>query len=236
MVLKVGGGSVESGFGQGIHWHVASQVEYRASKDRKTIYWVRVQDARGQAREYWAAAAAARKDSILALPSRRMDCIDCHNRPTHTYQLPDDEMDKAMKGGLIAAELPYIKREGMRLLRHEWPTREVALASFGDSLRTFYARGYPQVAAARAVAIDSAAAVVRDIYGRNVFPPMHIGWGTYPNMIGHRDDGGCFRCHDEQHATADGKTISQDCTTCHRLLAMEEPSPPIMQSLYGGGN
>jgi hypothetical protein len=197
---------------------------------------VRVQDAPGQSREYWAAGAAARKDSILALPSRRMDCIDCHNRPTHTYQLPDDEMDRAMKGGLIAADLPYVKREGMRLLSRAWPSKEVALASCADSLRGFYARNYPQLAAARPAAIDSAAMALRDIYERNVFPTMHIGWGTYSNMIGHRNDSGCFRCHDEQHATADGKTISQDCTTCHRLLAMEEPSPPIMQSLYGGSN
>jgi nitrate/TMAO reductase-like tetraheme cytochrome c subunit len=236
MVLKVGGGSVESGFGQGIHWHVASKVEYRASRDRKTIYWVRVQDAPGQSREYWAAGAEARKDSIMALPARRMDCIDCHNRPTHTYQLPDDEMDKAMKSGLISAALPYVKREGMRLLQHEWPSKDAALAACADSLRGFYARQYPQLATARAAAIDSAAAAVRDIYERNVFPAMHIGWGTYANMIGHRNDGGCFRCHDEQHTTADGKTISQDCATCHRLLAMEEPAPPIMQSLYGSSN
>jgi hypothetical protein len=42
---------------------------------------------------------------------------------------------------------------------------------------------------------------------------------------------GCFRCHDEQHTTADGKTISQDCSTCHSLLAQEEKDPEILKKL-----
>lgn len=234
MVLKIGGGSPESGFAQGIHWHVTSKLDYRASKDRRRIHWVRVEDPGGASREYWAAGTETMRDSILALPVRRMDCIDCHNRPTHTYQLPDDEMDRAMKHGDIPADLPYVKREGMRLLRQGWPSKPAAQAGFSDSLRAYYGRSTPQLAATRGAAIDSAAATLYAIYARNIFPAMRIDWGTYPNLIGHRDDSGCFRCHDEQHSTADGRTISQDCTTCHRLLASEEADPPIVQSLYGG--
>jgi hypothetical protein len=42
---------------------------------------------------------------------------------------------------------------------------------------------------------------------------------------------GCFRCHDDEHRTADGQTISQDCSTCHSLLAVEEENPEILATL-----
>jgi hypothetical protein len=234
LLLKVGGGSLESGFAEGIHWHMslANRVDYRASHDRQTTHWLRVEGP-GGIREYWRQGDEAKRDSILALPVRRMDCLDCHNRPTHAYEQPSDALDQAMLRGQIARDLPYVKRETLRLLTAEWPSKEAALAGFADSLRAFYQRAYPEVARARAAQIDSAAAALRPIYARNVFPEMKIHWGTYPNMIGHRDEGGCFRCHDEQHASADGKTISQDCTTCHHLLAMQEQDPPVLRSLYG---
>jgi len=60
---------------------------------------------------------------------------------------------------------------------------------------------------------------------------MKVGWGTYPRHIGHESSPGCFRCHDDTHATADGRTISQDCSLCHGLLAMQEENPEILQSL-----
>jgi hypothetical protein len=60
---------------------------------------------------------------------------------------------------------------------------------------------------------------------------MNVVWGTYPNHIGHEASPGCFRCHDEEHTTAEGETISQDCYTCHSLLAMEEEDPQILSDL-----
>jgi NapC/NirT cytochrome c family, N-terminal region len=234
LLLKVGGGSLESAFATGIHWHVASQIDYRAAPDRRTIYWVRVQRQNGATQEFWSQEAKGKRDSILALPMRRMDCIDCHNRPTHAYQRPSDAVDAALLSGKIAQDLPYVHRQAMALLEAEWPSKEVALASFGDSLKAFYQREYPEVATTRAAVIEAAGQAISDIYARNIFPHMHITWGTYPNMIGHRDEGGCFRCHDDNHSTADGETISQDCGTCHNLLAFEEQNPPILQELFGG--
>ena len=46
---------------------------------------------------------------------------------------------------------------------------------------------------------------------------MKVGWGTYPNNIGHVAFPGCFRCHDEIHKTTDGTAIQQDCQTCHDM-------------------
>ena len=65
------------------------------------------------------------------------------------------------------------------------------------------------------------ARAVLAIYNRNIFPDMNVTWGIYPNNIGHTDFPGCFRCHDEQHVSSDRKTISQDCASCHNVLAME---------------
>jgi hypothetical protein len=62
---------------------------------------------------------------------------------------------------------------------------------------------------------------------------MNVNWGTYPNHIGHVDEGGCFRCHDESHVAEDGRTISQECTNCHALLAYEEENPEVLQVLLG---
>ena len=61
-----------------------------------------------------------------------------------------------------------------------------------------------------------------DTYSVNVFPAMNVDWDTYPNHIGHTHFTGCFRCHNDEHESDDGQVISQDCDTCHSLLALEE--------------
>ena len=60
---------------------------------------------------------------------------------------------------------------------------------------------------------------------------MKIGWGTYPVHTGHEVGPGCWRCHDDAHKSASGKVISQDCNTCHSLLAEEEENPKVLQEL-----
>jgi cytochrome c556 len=46
---------------------------------------------------------------------------------------------------------------------------------------------------------------------------MKVTFGTYADNIGHIDAPGCFRCHDDEHVTKDGKKIGQDCETCHSI-------------------
>jgi hypothetical protein len=47
---------------------------------------------------------------------RTMDCMDCHNRPTHAFELPDRALDQAMAQGRISPELPYINKQALALL------------------------------------------------------------------------------------------------------------------------
>ena len=65
--------------------------------------------------------------------------------------------------------------------------------------------------------VEKAVTGAQQVYRRNVFPEMHVQFGTYPNNVGHMDFPGCFRCHDDNHKTKDGKKISQDCDTCHKI-------------------
>ena len=234
LMLKVGGGSLESGFAEGIHWHMnlANRIDYRASPNREKIYWIRVEDHEGNIREYWKEDDLKREE-IAKLPTRRMDCMDCHNRPTHEFDRPEFAVDEALQTKQIASDLPYIKREGLRLLLVPHADKAEGKSSFEPGLLAFYEREYPEIASTRRADIQQAASALQAIYDRNVFPAMRVTWNTYPNHIGHQDDGGCFRCHDEAHRSDDGVTISQDCSNCHALLAFEEKDPEVLKVLLG---
>jgi hypothetical protein len=65
--------------------------------------------------------------------------------------------------------------------------------------------------------VERAVVGTQQLYRKNVFPAMNVTWGTYPNNIGHMDSPGCFRCHDDNHKSKNGKTIGQDCSFCHEI-------------------
>jgi hypothetical protein len=160
-----------------------------------------------------------------------MQCVDCHNRPTHTFDLPDRAMDKALATGDISVSLPYIKKEGVELLKASYATSEEANSKLPIALTNFYQQKYPDVYAKRSQDIAQAGQAVLAIYNRNVFPDLKVTWGTYPNNLGHTDFPGCFRCHDGSHTSSGGKTITQECNACHESLAMDETSPEILKTL-----
>lgn len=96
----------------------------------------------------------------------------------------------------------------------------------------YYQKEYPQVWNSRREAIEQSIVQLQAIYNKNVFPAMKVYWGTYSNNIGHSDFPGCFRCHDDNHKSATGKVISQDCSTCHSLLAVEEAKPGLIPEIF----
>ena len=228
LLMKVGGSAgVDSS--RGIHWHVLNRVEYRSDEKREEIPWVRVTRTDGRVEEY---ASGEVPDSIASRPPRRMDCVDCHNRPTHIFRTPERALDEALAGGALPRDLPYLRREAQAALTADYADDAAARAGIARHLSGFYAREYPALADSGRIA--RAIAGTQAIRARYVFPEMHVDWGTYPDHIGHEESPGCFRCHDDAHATADGRTISQDCSLCHNLLSMEEEHPDIERTLYGG--
>jgi hypothetical protein len=162
-----------------------------------------------------------------------MDCVACHNRPTHIYQRPKDEVDNAFAHEELDVSLPFLRREALRVIQLEYATWDAAKAGIKKELDAFYAKSYPDVAKAEAAKVDAASAKLFEIYKRNVFPDMKITWGTYPSFRDHTDDGGCYRCHNSDMKTAEGKKVSKKCDLCHTTLAEEEADPEILQALSG---
>jgi hypothetical protein len=160
-----------------------------------------------------------------------MDCMDCHNRPSHTYELPDRALDKSMASGLISTSLPFAKKKGLELLKADYKTREEAATKIPQAFSAYYQQNYPAVYAQHKADVEAAAQEVAAIWSRNIFPAMNVTWGKYPNNVGHTDFPGCFRCHDGSHAAQNGDTITQDCNACHNLLSMDEANPKILTDL-----
>ena len=229
LLMLVGGNRIS-----GIHGaHFGPEVHIRfaaADPARQTIPWVEYRNtANGDFRRF--AAADPPSDSAKPLPAFEMQCVDCHNRPTHTFDLPERAMDKALAFGDLPVALPFIKKTGVELLKTTYTSSQEAAEKLPAALVSFYQQHYPDIYAKRADDIHQAGRSVLAIYQRNVFPELKVSWGTYPNNLGHTDFPGCFRCHDGSHTAADGKTITQDCNTCHESLAMDEASPEILKTL-----
>ena len=60
---------------------------------------------------------------------------------------------------------------------------------------------------------------------------MKVTWGTHPNNLGHNNYPGCFRCHDGSHNAKNGKSITNDCSACHNLVAVDEADPKQLADL-----
>jgi len=219
MQVHVGGGSERLGIAQGIHWHmnVANEVEYIATDEkRQVIPWVRVKDRFGNVREFSAEGVTA--EQLAKGERRRMDCMDCHNRPSHPMAAtPERAIDELIARGAIPRTLPFVRRETVKALKTAYPTQEAASAEISRTLRDFYRSQYPQAYMSQRPDVEKAVQAAEGIYRRNVFPEMNVTFGTYPNNIGHMDFPGCFRCHDDNHKSKEGKAIGQDCESCHTI-------------------
>lgn len=232
-LMKIGGRSFTGTVGiHGAHMDGRGRVEYIATDGhRQVIPQVTYIDGQGKTTVYNATDAKIKPEELARGERREMDCIDCHNRPTHIFQLPERAVDLAMSEGGISPRLPFIKKQAVAVLRREYPDREAARNAISMELNNFYRTKYPQTYAADSAPLKTAIATVQSIYERNIFPEMKIQWGTYPNNLGHTDFPGCFRCHDGSHTSAAGQTIPNDCSTCHDLLAVSEKNPKIFSEL-----
>jgi NapC/NirT cytochrome c family, N-terminal region len=229
LMMPVGGGA--SGGIHGAHMGPGVHMRYAASdKKRQTIPWVEYRNATtGVMRTYLASDAKA--DAVAALPTFDMQCVDCHNRAAHAFEQAEHAVDSAIRSGEIAAGLPFVKKTAVELLKAEYKSGEEADEKISAGLGKFYSDKYPEIAQKRGGEVKAAGHAIAGIYAHNVFPDLKVTWGTYPNNLGHVDSPGCFRCHDENHATSDKKTIPQDCGTCHNALAVEETAPDVLKTL-----
>ncbi len=226
LLIKTGGGDPSLGqAGEGIHWHmnIANKITYFATDEqRQVIPYVRIEDAQGHVTEYLTKDKPPTQAEIDSASKRRMDCIDCHNRPTHIYVAPDVSVDRAITGRSIDATLPYIKKEGVEVLVADYKTSDEAKQAIADKISKFYQEKYPQIVSAKPDSVKGAITELQRIYNTTFFPYMRVNWRTHPNNIGHLYFPGCFRCHDGNHVSKDGKVITKDCNSCHTVLEQQE--------------
>jgi nitrate/TMAO reductase-like tetraheme cytochrome c subunit len=210
MVLKVGGADPNRGPVGGIHYHVANKMEYLATDEkRQKIPYVRVTTQQGVVTEY---RTARFTNAVAGTELRKMDCMDCHNRPAHRYMAPNKAVNLAMSLGRISQQIPSIKSNTVFALVQKYSNETQAL----EGIATHLSRSYPDDTRVPDVITEA-----QKIYSENFFPEMKANWSEYPENIGHKDWPGCFRCHDGNHQSPDGKKIfaSSNCNGCHNIIA-----------------
>jgi NapC/NirT cytochrome c family protein len=234
LLVKIGGGRPGTLHTGGIHWHmnINNRVEYIATDpDRQQIPWVRVSDrSTGRVTEYMSTAAPLTPDDRAKAMVRTMDCIDCHNRPSHIFLSPQSAVNAALAAGRMDAQLPYIRKTAVELLSADYPTTDAAVQGIAGGLHSFYKTQYPDVALHRQDAIETATHALQTIYQRTFFPHMKARWDGYPDNIGHFMFTGCFRCHDGLHQSGDGTVIAKTCTNCHTIQAQGKAGAVVYAS------
>lgn len=222
------GGRDQFGRLSGIHGAHLGHIEYVSTDTtNQKIPWVGVTNADGSVTEY---VSSDVKEPVTG-QRRLMDCIDCHNRAAHSFDTPEEALNKDMAHGSPSVSLPFIHKEGLELVKAKYSSQAEAAEQIPVKLAQFYQTQYPAVWNGQQAAVANAGKTLVEIYTDNVFPFMNVGWGTHPNNIGHNVYPGCFRCHDGNHTAKGGKTITNDCSTCHNLVAVDEPSPKQLADL-----
>jgi nitrate/TMAO reductase-like tetraheme cytochrome c subunit len=225
MLIKTGGGDPATGAPEGIHWHmnISNEIDYVAADEKRQIIpYIHVKDPQGRVTEYYAQDSTLSKEQIAKASRHRMDCVDCHNRPTHIYIPPDQAVDQALIAHKLDASLPYIKQQAVAALTGKYDTTETAVQAIAHDIEGFYESKYPEAAKDKQLEIRNAIAEVQQVFRRTTFPEMKVDWQTHPNNLGHFYFNGCFRCHDGQHVSPEGKVISKECNICHTLMGQEE--------------
>ncbi len=233
LVVKIGGRTWQGSVGiHGRHLDEGSRIRYISTDEhRQVIPVVYYTDDKGKTVEYVSTDIKVSKEDLAKSEKRVMDCIDCHNRPTHEFELPESAMDNRIWLGRVSAELPFIKKKGVELLKADYPDRETAQKKIVEGITSYYRSTYPEIYNTKRALVEQSATNIAEIYMRNIFPDMKVTWGTHPNNLGHNNYPGCFRCHDGSHTSADGQSITNDCSACHNLLAVQEENPKMLTDL-----
>jgi len=236
LLVKIGGGNVEAGPTSGIHWHmnISHEVNYVALDSLRTVIpWVKSKGTDGKVTIYRNKELNISDFEVDKLEKRRMDCIDCHNRPSHIYHPPARSVNHLIKLGWIDKKLPYVKSLSVDALEENYTSKQVALDSIKSTMQDFYAANYPGIFMEKRASLNRAIQEVQKIYSRNYFPSMGVSWRKFPDHIGHLYAPGCFRCHDGKHVNEEGRVLSRDCNVCHTIIAQKFEKDALRLSLEG---
>jgi hypothetical protein len=221
LLMRMGKTEVAADRPPKMHWHSSTTEEIvyaAADPGRMVIPWVRVKRLDGKVRVYRSTDAGLTDAELERTEKRKMDCVDCHNRPGHPYHPPAVIVNALLAIQLIDPALPEVKRIAVQALDAGYASREEALQRIESSVRDFYRTSYPDLAGKKDAAVTAAVKALQSAYDRNYDPPMQVSWKNFPNNQGHRFSPGCFRCHDGRHRSDDGAVLSRDCSLCHLLI------------------
>jgi hypothetical protein len=213
--------------------NIGNEVTYISTDEqRQVIPWIRIKDRAGNVTEYHDASRRLSTEQIATANKRRMDCVDCHNRPAHVYLPPDVAVDQAFVAGRLDPSIPYLKLKAVEVLSGQYQTTQQALHSIDKTLNEFYQNKYNEVYSQKQPSIKTAVSEIQRIFQTYFFPEMKTDWQTHPNNIGHFYFSGCFRCHDGEHVSDSGKVIRNDCNICHTVI-YDSAAPPQMNVRTG---
>ncbi len=222
MQMKTSASTSALGQAEGIHWHINPDVkiEYISENyDREIIPWVKFTNLKtNETVIYQDEENNLTHEQRDTLELRTMDCLDCHNRPSHNYKAPQNFIDEYLSSGEISRKLPEIKLVAMEILGQDFPTTDSALSTIKNHVLEYYASSYPELMDSAKTDVDKAILAIQSGFSQNIFPEMLVKWSAYPNHLGHMETLGCHRCHDDKHTAENGKVISRDCNLCHEIL------------------
>jgi hypothetical protein len=235
LVMKTGPAYRALGLIEGIHWHINKDVviEYASTNPKRdTIVWVRYSNLKtGEQFVYRNDEIPVTEDELAKLEFRKMDCLDCHNRPSHHYKSPAQYFDAAMTAGNISKLLPDIKIVAMEILRNEFPSRDSAFKYIEKQVLEYYELLYPEIIEDNRDMLENAIRAIQEGYANNTFPTMKVSWNVYPNYMGHIVNNGCYRCHNDSFKSKENRVISRECNLCH--LIKEQGKPGEMEFATG---
>lgn len=223
LMMKIGGGALRGqGPARGIHWHmnIADEITYVATDPQEQIIpWVRARLRKTDGvTEYRSSDVALSPGDLKKLPTHLLDCIGCHNQPSHSYRPPVDIVDEGLALGRISTELQNVRATAIQALVAPYKNTAAAMEGIPKFIEAYYAQPGLKIAPQKKDLILGASEELKIQYSRNFFPEMKVNWKSYPNNVGHLTSLGCFRCHDGKHQSADGRVISRDCNSCHTIL------------------
>jgi hypothetical protein len=217
LILKTGGGAKVQGLGRGIHWHIVNEVQYYATNPlQQEIPYVRVANDDGTVSEYVDVESDFDLSSIDESQLVTMDCITCHNRVSHNFRSPDATVDSAIERGLIASDIPFIRKKAIEVLSVEYDSAQAAMDAIA-ALEQYYEETASDYYWDNTDKVVAAIEAIQDIYNQTVFVDQDVDWTTHLNNLGHINSPACFRCHDGKHLDSEQEAIRLECNLCHSI-------------------
>ena len=223
MIIKTGGGDPATGAPEGIHWHmnIANEIDYVAADEKhQVIPYIHVEDLQGRVTEYYAKDSTLTKDQIAKAASIAWIASTATTVPRTSTFRPTWPSINPCSRAASTSPCPSSSRKRSRCSPRNYDTTDAAMQGIAKGHARFLREAnIPTSRRPSSSRFATPSTEVQQIFKRTTFPEMKLNWQTHPNNLGHFYYTGCFRCHDGQHVSADGKVISRDCNQCHTLLS-----------------